>query len=140
MRFLKVLTVAAFVLIAILIFQSGPQQGAPKYNTATEVKVEGVVQDIQQYWCPISGEKGTHLMLKTGTDVLEIHLAPERYLRGNGITFSRSDHLTVIGSIVLYRAHDAMIAREVTRGTETFAMRRTDGAPLWVEPYAPHLR
>ena len=140
MRFLKVLTVAAFVLITILIFQTGPHQGSPKYNTATEVKVEGVVQDIQQYWCSISGEKGTHLMLKAGSDVLEIHLAPDRYLRGNGITFSPNDHLTVIGSIVMYQGHDAMIAREVTRGAETFAMRRIDGAPMWVESYAPYVR
>jgi len=140
MRVLKVLTIAAFVLVTILILHSGSQQRAPKYNTSSEVRVEGLIEEVQNYWCPISGEEGTHLMLKTDIDVLDIHVAPCRYLRGNGIEFRRGDHIAVIGSMVLFQAHDAMIAREVARGAETFTLRRTDGRPMWLEPYVPLLR
>ena len=53
------------MLVVVLILGNGVNQRAPNYNAATEVKVEGVVVDVQQFWCPIDGDEGTHLMLKT---------------------------------------------------------------------------
>jgi len=133
MRMLKILTVVAFVLVTILIFRVGPKQRAPKYSAATELKAEGVIQDVQQYWCPINGDEGTHLMLKTDTGILEVHVAPRRFLEGNGVSFSKGDQVSVVGSMVIYQGHDAMIARKITRGDQTFAVRQPDGRPLWVE-------
>jgi hypothetical protein len=60
MRMLKMLTVVAFVLVVVLILGHGVKQRAPNYNAATEVKVEGVVEEVQQFWCPINGDEGTH--------------------------------------------------------------------------------
>jgi hypothetical protein len=134
MRMLKVLAVGAFVLVTILILHNGPRQRAPKYNAATEVKVEGVIQDIQYYWCSINGDKGTHLMVKTARGMLEVHVAPLRFLQGNGVNFRKGDQIEVVGSMVVYEGHDAMIARKITRGDETFAFRQVNGRPLWVEP------
>jgi len=133
MRMLKILTVVAFVLVVILILGNGPKQRAPKYNAATEVKVEGVVQEVQQFWCPINGDEGTHLMLKTDTGILQVHVAPRRFLQGNSVSFSQGDQIAVVGSTVTYEGHDAMIARKITRGDQTFAFRLPDGRPLWVE-------
>jgi hypothetical protein len=140
MRMLKILTVVAFVLVTILVLHNGAKQRAPKYNAATEVKVEGVVQEVQQYWCPINGDKGTHLMLKTDTGIVEVHVAPVRFLQGNGVSFSKADQVTVVGSMVIYEGHDAMIARKITRGDETFAFRQPNGRPLWVEPSRTYVR
>lgn len=133
MRMLKILTVVAFVLVTILIFHVGPKQRAPKYNAATELKADGVIQEVQQYWCPINGDEGTHFMLKTDTGILEVHVAPRRFLEGNGVSFSKGDQVSVVGSMVIYQGHDAMIARKITRGDQTFAVRQPDGRPLWVE-------
>jgi hypothetical protein len=140
MRMLKILTVVAFVLVTILVLHNGAKQRAPKYNAATEVKVEGVVREVQQYWCPINGDKGTHLMLKTDTGIVEVHVAPVRFLQGNGVSFSKADQVTVVGSMVIYEGHDAMIARKITRGDETFAFRQPNGRPLWVEPSRTYVR
>jgi hypothetical protein len=140
MRMLKILTVVAFVLVAILVFHNGPKQRAPKYNAATEVKVDGVVQEVQQYWCPINGDKGTHLMLKTDAGILEVHVAPLRFLQGNGVSFSKGDQIEVVGSMVIYEGHDAMIARKITRGDETLAFRQPNGRPLWVERSRAYVR
>ena len=133
MRILKILTLVAVVLVLVLIMGKGPKQRAPKYNVATEVKVEGVIQEVQQFWCPINGDEGTHLMLKTDTGILEVHVAPRRFLQGNGMSFSKGDQVAIVGSTVTYEGHPAMIARKITRGDQTFAFRQPDGRPLWVE-------
>jgi hypothetical protein len=140
MRMLKILTVVAFILVVVLILGNGAKQRAPKYNAATEVKVEGVVQEVQQFWCPINGDEGTHLMLKTDNGILQVHVAPRRFLEGNGVTFNKGDQIAVVGSTVRYEGHDAMIARKITRGDQTFAFRQPDGRPLWVERLRTYVR
>ena len=140
MRMLKILTVVAFVLVVILILGNGAKQRAPKYNAATEVKVEGVVQEVRQFWCPVNGDEGTHLMLGTDTGILEVHVAPRRFLQGNGLTFSKGDQIAVVGSTITYEGHDAIIARKIIRGDQTFAFRQPDGRPLWVERFDPYVR
>jgi hypothetical protein len=140
MRMLKILTVVAFVLVVILILGSGTKQRAPTYNVSTEVKIEGAVQEVQQFWCPINGDEGTHLMLKTGTGILQVHVAPRRFLLGNGVSFDKGDQITVIGSTVTYEGHDAVIARKITRGDQTFVFRQPDGRPLWVERMRTYVR
>jgi hypothetical protein len=140
MRTLKILTAGAFILVTILVFHIGPKQRAPKYNVATEVKVQGVVQEVRQFWCPINGDQGIHVMLKTNTGVLEVHVAPLRFLQGNGMSFIKGDRLEVVGSMVIFEGHDAMIARKITRGEETLVFRRPDGRPVWVEPQRTYVR
>jgi hypothetical protein len=140
MRMLKIIAAVAFFLVVILILGNGPKQRAPKYNVASEVKVQGVVQEVQQYWCPINSDKGTHLMLKTDVGILEVHVAPLRFLQGNGVSFSNGDQIEAVGSMVIYEGHDAMIARKITRGDQTFAFRQANGRPLWVEPARTYVR
>jgi len=140
MRMLKILTVVAFVLVVILILGNGQKQRAPRYNAATEVKVEGVIEEVQQFWCPINGDEGTHLMLKTDSGILQVHVAPHRFLQGNGVSFSKGDQIAVVGSTVTYQGHDAMIARKITRGDQTYAFREPDGRPLWVERLSTYVR
>jgi len=140
MKTLKIIAVVAFVLVMILILGNGPKQRAPQYNVATEVKVQGVVQEVRQFWCPVNGDEGTHLMLKTDRGILEVHVAPLRFLQGNGVSFSTGDQIEVVGSTVIYEGHDAMIARKITRGDQTFAFRQPNGRPLWVEPARTYVR
>ena len=140
MKTLKIIAVVAFVLVMILILGNGPKQRAPQYNVATEVKVQGVVQEVRQFWCPVNGDEGTHLMLKTDSGILEVHVAPLRFLQGNGVSFSTGDQIEVVGSTVIYEGHDAMIARKITRGDQTFAFRQPNGRPLWVEPARTYVR
>jgi len=133
MRMLKILTVVAFVVFIILVLSNGPRQRAPAYNVATEVSVQGVVQEVQQFWCPINGDEGTHLMLSTDSGVLQVHVAPRRFLSGNGLSFRKGEQIDVVGSIVIYQGHDALIARKITRDNQTIAVRAPNGKPLWVE-------
>jgi hypothetical protein len=140
MRLLKILSVAALVLMVVLLFHNGPKQLAPGYNSATELKIDGVIAQLQQYWCPINGDEGTHFLLNTGNGILEVHVAPRRFLEGNGVHFSQGDQISVVGSMVTYQGHEAMIARKITRGDQTFAVRQPDGRPLWVERERSYVR
>jgi len=140
MRMLRLLTLVALVLVVILIFGKGAMQRAPNYNAATEVKVQGVVQEVRQFWCPINRDEGTHLMLSTDAGILEVHVAPVRFLQGNGVSFSQGDQIEAVGSAVVYQGHDALIARTITRGNQTFAFRQASGRPLWVERSRQYVR
>jgi hypothetical protein len=140
MRMLKIVTAVAFVLVVVLILGNGVKKRTPNYNATTEVKVEGVVEEVQQFWCPINGDEGTHLMLKIDAGILQVHVAPRRFLHGNGVSFSKGDQIAVVGSTVTYEGHDAMIARKITRGDQTYAFRRPDGTPLWIESMHPYVR
>jgi len=140
MKALKLLALGAFVLAVIVILVNGPKQRAPKYNAASETRITGVVQEVKQFWCPVNGDEGTHLMLRTNSGVLEVHVAPLRFLQGNGVSFNKGDQIEVVGSMVIYEGHDAMIARKLTRGDATFAFRAPDGRPLWVEPMRAYVR
>ncbi len=121
----------AFVVLVVLLFTS-PRQRVPVYNASDEVEVQGVVQDVQEFYCPISGEVGTHLTVKTENGAVQVHLAPTHFLRNNNLRFSPGDQIRVAGSRIIYRGHEAMIARTATLGGQTIAFRETNGHPLWL--------
>jgi DNA/RNA endonuclease YhcR with UshA esterase domain len=105
---------------------------APKYDKSTEVTITGVVTDVKDYDCPISGTLGAHLTVKPeqGPEI-EIHLAATRYVKSYEMVFARGDKVEVVGSKVKFNGSDAIIARELTRGQDTFTFRDKDGKPVW---------
>jgi hypothetical protein len=128
----------AVAVIAVLLMVFGvsfhrplPVQGAALYNPANEVAVKGVVQEVQEFACPVGeGEMGTHLMLKTGDGVLQVHLAPARIMRSQNLTFAPGDQIEVVGSKFRFQGQGGLIAREVIRGNESFIFRDPQGKLL----------
>ena len=133
MRIPQMIMAGAVVVLVILLFSNSPMQRAPGYNASNEVSVQGVVEDVQEFYCPISGDEGTHLMLKTENGTFQVHVAPRRFLRGNNLSFSKGDQIQVVGSRIIYQGQDALIARTVVRGNQTVAFREPNGKPVWVE-------
>jgi DNA/RNA endonuclease YhcR with UshA esterase domain len=123
----------ALLVLVILLFTHSPMQRTTAYNASDEVTVQGVVQDVQEFYCPISGDEGTHLMLKTENGTFQVHVAPKRFLRGNNLSFSKGDQIQVVGSKIIYHGQDALIARTVVRGNQTMAFRKPNGKPVWAE-------
>ena len=120
----------ASVILVVLLFTS-PRHRVPAYDASDEVTVQGVVQDVQQFYCPISGDVGTHLIVKTENGTVQVHLAPTRFLRNNNLSFRTGDQIQVVGSRIIYQGHEAIIARATTRAGQTVAFRQTGGHPLW---------
>jgi hypothetical protein len=63
----------AVLVLAILLF-SRPRHRVPVYSASNEQTVQGVVQDVQKFYRPIS-DVGTHLLVKTDHGTLQVHIA-----------------------------------------------------------------
>ena len=133
--------VAAAVVIFVLLLILGVSfhrpvsaQGAALYNAADEVVVRGFVKEVQEFDCPVSeGELASHLMLKTADGVLQVHLAPVRIMAGQKLSFAPGDQLEVVGSKIRLNGENGVIAREITRGNESFIFRDREGKLLLVQ-------
>lgn len=77
------------------------------------------------------GMTGLHVMLRTDADVLEVHVGPVAYLETRKLTLAAGDRISVVGSRVTIGGSPAILAREVTKGDLTVALRNTEGRPLW---------
>lgn len=123
---------AVILLIVILTSVRTPQnQAPPAYNAATEVSVSGTVEETREFFCPLSDEQGTHLVLHTKDGKLLIHVAPARFLRTQQFVIKPNDEITVVGTRVNYQGQDAMLARQITRGNDMLMVRDHQGRPLW---------
>ncbi len=120
-------------LVVLVVLLLSPQRHPLAYNMAAEVTLQGTVQDVRTFYCPLSGGEGTHLTLATDAGEVQVHVAPARFLSGKLVQFARGDQIEVVGSRIHYLRQNALIARTITRGTETVALRSENGKPLWAE-------
>jgi translation initiation factor IF-1 len=133
--------VSAVVVIAIVLLIAGVSfhpplrgQGAALYDTTHEVVLKGVVEQEQQFACPVSeGELGDHLMLKTANGVVLVHLAAGRIMRSQNIKFAPGDQVEVLGAAVSIAGRDGIIARQIARGDVVYMLRDQGGKLLVVQ-------
>jgi DNA/RNA endonuclease YhcR with UshA esterase domain len=104
----------------------------PKYDVATEATFKGVIDDVHDRQCPISGGMGAHFNLKLGDGkIVEVHLATTKFVKNYEVVFNKGDAVEVIGSKVEFEGVDAIMAREVKRGNDDFLFRDPQGKPIW---------
>ena len=129
-----IVLVAALMLMLGVKVHRAPAQGAKLYNPATEITLKGTVAEVREFACPVSeGEIGSHLMLKTGDGLVQVHLAPGRIMRSNKLSFAVGDKLTVLGSKVDLLGREDVIVREITRANEDFVFRDRAGNSMLVQ-------
>jgi hypothetical protein len=125
---IAVLTLGAASALA----QGGRGQGAGHlYDPATETTVKGTVEEVKQVSGARGGLGGTHLILKTDKETLEVHLGPTAFLEKEKFTFAKGDQIEVTGSKVKIGAADALLARVVKKGDKTLTLRNVQGVPAW---------
>ena len=120
-------------LVVLIVLLLTPERHPPAYNAASEVTLQGVVEDVKNFYCPVSGDDGTHLIIATSQGKVQIHVAPSRFLSGKQWQFFRGDEVEVVGTPIVFQGNQALIARTIVRGNKEMAVRRLDGKPLWVE-------
>jgi len=134
MVFAVVVVVVLLLIMGVSFNRPVSAQGAALYNAADEMVVGGRVQEVQEFDCPVSeGELASHLMLKTKDGVLQVHLAPVRIMAGQELSFAPGDQIEVVGSKIRLNGKSGIIAREITRNTETFIFRDREGKLLLVQ-------
>jgi len=131
MRIPQIILAVGLVVLVVLLLS--PRHHAPAYNTAAEVTFRGVVEDVQNFYCPVSQDLGTHLIVATEWGKVQVHVAPSRFLTGQQWQFFPGDQVDVVGSRIIYQGHEAVIARAIARGPQIVALRKADGKPLWVQ-------
>lgn len=127
--------VIAMLLLTFGMKPGGPsEQGAALYNVGTETTMKGTVRAVEDYTCPVSeNEIGRHLRLQTATGMMEIHLAQARVMRSQKFSFAPGDQIEVLGSKAKIQGQESIIAREVTRGNESFFLRDREGKLLLIQ-------
>jgi|SRR5580658_1079246 hypothetical protein len=115
--------------IAFLTTAAFPQ-AVPKYDTGTEGKFKGVVQELK-FVPPTGGKPVAYLVTKSGSDTIEVFLCPKKFLDDMGIDFKANDEIEVTGSKVKQDGADLTLAREVVKGGDTLTLRFKDGKPAW---------
>jgi hypothetical protein len=104
----------------------------PKYSVANEVKIKGVVEEVRE----VPGNfEGTHLVVKTETATVLVHVAPAAFLKEIDTTFAKGDQVQVVGAKAPNTAgtEEEILAREITVGTNTVTLRDEKGIPVWAD-------
>ena len=111
-----------------------PLPGIPKYEPLNEVTLQGKVLEVKEYQCPISGTVGGHLAVKEaggGAGVVEVHLAPVKFMKEYEIGVKPGDLVTIVGMRTVFDGKPAMLAKTVTVERDTYTFRNNKGTPLW---------
>jgi len=126
------LCVALFVAVLCVGSMSAQKNSAspPKYDLQTETKMKGTVEELKQP--PKGSEKeAAHLLLKSGSDTVDVYLCPSSFLEDMGVTFKKGDEVALTGSKVKQDTSDLVLAREVVKGTDALVLRDEKGVPVW---------
>jgi DNA/RNA endonuclease YhcR with UshA esterase domain len=127
-----VLFVSVTAAPGFAVQKSSSPADVPKYDPATEATYKGVVEDVKDYMCPVSGGMGSHLILKLADGkTIEVHLATTQFLKAYELIFKSGDQVEVTGSKVKFQGVDTIFAREIKRGNETVVLRDKEGKPAW---------
>jgi len=123
---------AVGILLAMSVAWAQAPANAPKYDVANEVTIKGVVDEVKDFQCPVSGGMGAHLVVKTDKGLVTVHLALSKFMSEYGLSFAKGDEVVITG--VRGKVGDdenAILARKIERGNQTFVFRDKEGKPLW---------
>jgi hypothetical protein len=111
----------------------------PKFDASNQTTLQGKVQQVKEYSCPITGTVGTHVSVLSDGNLVEVHLAPASFVKQYGLLIQAGDDVKVVGMKTVFAGKPAMLARTVTIArninkevhTEDFTFRDNKGRPLW---------
>jgi hypothetical protein len=125
-----ILLAVAILCIFSAVAQKAQQTNRPKYDVNTETKIKGTLEEVKLP--PKGSEKEiVHLLVKTGTDTVDVYLSPKSFLDDMGVSFSKGDEIVLTGSRVKQGEADLILAREVVKGTDTLVLRDAKGNPIF---------
>ncbi len=129
-RTLRALLAVAIILMPVVVWaqKTGSQTVGQKYDFATETKVKGTVDELKIIPGPA---EGVHLMVKSGTDLLFVHVAPEPFLKDMDLNIQKGDSVEIVGSKIKVDGQDEMLAREIIDSGNDVTLRDKKGVPVW---------
>jgi hypothetical protein len=130
---LACMLLAVWVLIPPLSFaqESDSSEPVPDYEISHEIKLKGVVDEVKDRICPITGGMEWHLMLKTKNKIYEVHIAPVKFAKMYEAAVHKGDTIEIVGLKINFHHLDGILAREIKDGNDDFLFRDEKGKPLW---------
>ena len=123
---------AVGILLAMSVAWAQAPANAPKYDVANEVTIKGVIDEVKDFQCPVSGGMGAHLVVKTDKGLVTVHLALSKFMSEYGLSFAKGDEVVITGvKAKVGDDENAILARKIERGNQTFVFRDKEGKPLW---------
>jgi translation initiation factor IF-1 len=129
------LLVLMFIITAALLSasQSDSNPSVPKYNPAAEALYKGIVADVRDRQCPLSGGVGTHIIMRLENgNSIEVHLATTEFTKMTEMKLRKGDMIEVTGWKTDFQSVQTIFAREIKTGNDTYVFRAKDGMPAWV--------
>jgi hypothetical protein len=134
---LQIVMIAVFLGVSTLAGASSSQKAAntgPKYDSAAQIKIKGVVEDVKDTPGELSG---THLTVKTDTGTVIVYVGPAEFLKDIDTSFKKGDQIEVIGAKNKGTDGEEVLAKEITVGSNTTTLRDESGIPVWAGWKAP---
>ena len=125
------ITFCLVLLFAAPATRAQEKKLVPKFDPANQTTIQGIVDQVSEYECPISGAIGSHLTVKSGEGTTEVHLATSKFLKEYGINFAKGDSVQVTGTKTVFDGKPALLARQIIVGDRTYSFRDDKGIPLW---------
>ena len=120
---------AALAAASLYVTAAPAQSALPKYDLATETKMKGTIQELKM---PEKGAKeAARLTLKSGDTTIDVYLCPKSFLDDMGSNLAKGDEVNLTGSKVKQDGADLILAREVSKGSDTLVLRDDKGNPVW---------
>ena len=110
--------------------QAGPS--GRMYNPQTVETIHGRVVKVESA-TPVNGmgPRGVHIVVKTGTQTVPVHLGPNWFIENQASRIKPNDDVAVTGSRVSRNGQNFLIAKEITDGNQVLNLRDDTGRPLW---------
>lgn len=128
LRALFVIATILILSVALCAQKTGAQTVGQKYDLTTETKLKGVVDEVKVVPGPA---EGVHLMVKSGTETVFVHVAPEAFLKDMEFSFDKGDEIELVGSKIKVDDKDEILAREITKKGNQLTLRDKKGMPIW---------
>ena len=74
---------------------------------------------------------GVHLMVKTDTETISVHLGPVWFIENQDIMIEQEDKLEIKGSRISFEGEPTIIAAIIEKGEQTLQLRAANGVPVW---------
>jgi hypothetical protein len=101
------------------------------YDAKTVETDSGEVAAVEEM-TPFKGMgRGVHLILKTDTGSISVHLGPGWYVEHQDTKIAAGDKIEVKGSHITYEGKPAIIAAEIHKADEVLMLRDANGIPAW---------
>lgn len=107
------------------------ETASPWGRAAPVETISGLVIEVYQTPEKLDQTAGSHILLRTNRDMLDVHLGPEWYVDQQNFKIEPGDVLDIKGEPFTKDGTPALIAFEVKQGNNILILRDEEGLPLW---------